>query len=248
MIPRAAIGLCLSFLAVASYAATAHADPNPWQFDVKASYVVLGDHAKHSTGGLMPSLTVRRTIALRENVSLGLGAHLGIFGLFRDASWVGVLGGPILSAALQPARAPVSFEPRRPPRLRPRPRLQCVGLLRAVPRPLPRGSPRHRLHAREAPRRRRSVWRAPPPHPRLDRLQRGARALRQVLLLRDPSTPPARLVKRQAIRNSRATRPPWRSRLPLSASSSGDGPRSPRRAPTRVAWLDAPGRGGGAER
>jgi len=56
MISRATIGFCAPFLAASLHAGSAHAEPNAWQFDVKASYVVLGDHAKRSTGGLMPSL------------------------------------------------------------------------------------------------------------------------------------------------------------------------------------------------
>ncbi|MDI3284645.1 hypothetical protein [Polyangium sp. 15x6] len=104
------VTLCGPLLAALLHSRTAHADPHPWQFDVKASYVVLGDHAQRSTGGLMPSLSARRTFALRENVSLGLGANLGAFGLFRDAAWMGILGGPLLSASLQPSRAPLSFE------------------------------------------------------------------------------------------------------------------------------------------
>ncbi|MDI1484080.1 hypothetical protein [Polyangium sp. y55x31] len=107
---RAMVTLCGPFLAALLHTRTAHADPDSWQFDVKASYVVLGDHARRSTGGLMPSLTARRTFALRENVSLGLGAHLGAFGLFRDAAWMGILGGPLLGAGYRPSRAPLSFE------------------------------------------------------------------------------------------------------------------------------------------
>ena len=110
MSPRAPIAFCAPFLAALLHAGAAHANPDPWQFDVKASYIVLGDHAARSTGGLMPSLTARRAFPLRENLSLGLGAHLGAFGLFRDAAWIGVLGGPLLSASVKPSRAPLSFE------------------------------------------------------------------------------------------------------------------------------------------
>ncbi|MDC3979698.1 hypothetical protein [Polyangium jinanense] len=78
MIPRVMIGLCAPFLAASLHAATAHADPHPWQFDVKASYVVLGDHAKRSTGGLMPSLK-----------HLALVAACGVRFL-RTLAWTGV--------------------------------------------------------------------------------------------------------------------------------------------------------------
>jgi hypothetical protein len=90
-------------------AAPASAAPGEWQIDAKASYVVMGAHAARATGGMMPSLAARR-MWLLNNVSLGLGGELGVFGLLGDASWMGVLWGPVVSVGARPFGAPLSLE------------------------------------------------------------------------------------------------------------------------------------------
>lgn len=79
-----------------------------WQFDAKASYVVLGAHAARATGGIMPSLTGWRTWFHGEAVEISIGADVGVFGLGGMSRWLGVLGGPAASVRGLPFSMPSS--------------------------------------------------------------------------------------------------------------------------------------------
>jgi len=99
---RSSSAAATSFLVIGLVACSAaRADSKQWQFDVKTSYLVIGDHAKRATGGLMPSILGRRVWPV-EKVSVGIGGHLGTFGLWGDAYWMGILGGPVVSVGIRP--------------------------------------------------------------------------------------------------------------------------------------------------
>lgn len=91
------------------FTASASARPGEWQVETKASYIVLGARAARATGGLMPSLTARHTWPLGK-ASLALGGDIGLFGLGGDASWMGILGGPIIGIGARPFSVSISLE------------------------------------------------------------------------------------------------------------------------------------------
>ncbi len=75
-----------------------------WEARATASWVTLGGSARRTTGGLMPALGGQYVWLVSERLELGMGAGLGLYG-FAEPHWMGVLGGPSVTAALRPVKA-----------------------------------------------------------------------------------------------------------------------------------------------
>lgn len=104
---KIATPVLLSALLLSDLALAEEPGPRHWSLDASAAYVVIG--GSPSTGGIMPAVTFRRTWAPTESVTLGAGVGLGVFGLGGDSRWIGVLGGPVVSASWRPWTPPLSL-------------------------------------------------------------------------------------------------------------------------------------------
>ncbi len=75
-----------------------------WEARATASWVTLGGSASRTTGGLMSAIGGQYVWLVGERLELGVGAGLGLFA-FAEPHWMGVLGGPSVTAALRPVKS-----------------------------------------------------------------------------------------------------------------------------------------------
>jgi hypothetical protein len=98
----------LAALALSLTTSAAWAETKPLVIlEVHTGWTVIG--TKNTTGGFTPSIAATYLWSPSEQVRLGLGVDLGVFGFGGNTRWIGVLGGPTARVELTPWDAPLAL-------------------------------------------------------------------------------------------------------------------------------------------